>query len=99
MTCVCPTVRTGFLHLAEALAYRRDTEVPVRAIIALLKAGERCNAEAELIGKGITFILLVVWLVWECAAIWYNISHLFGNSISTFGLVPRGAMQFGQTCL
>uniref|UniRef100_A0A672ZW68 Integrator complex subunit 1 n=1 Tax=Sphaeramia orbicularis TaxID=375764 RepID=A0A672ZW68_9TELE len=44
-------VRTGFLHLAEALAYRRDTEVPVRAVIAMLKAGERCNAEAELIGK------------------------------------------------
>lgn len=48
----CPAVRTGFLHLAEALAYRRDAEVPVRAIIAMLKAGERCNAEAELIGKG-----------------------------------------------
>ena len=46
-------VRTGFLHLAEALAYRRDAEVPVRAIIAMLRAGERCNAEAELIGKGI----------------------------------------------
>lgn len=44
-------VRTGFLHLAEALAYRRETEVPVRAIIAMLKTGERCNAEAELVGK------------------------------------------------
>eukprot|EP00063_Salmo_salar_P067181 XP_014042016.1 PREDICTED: integrator complex subunit 1-like [Salmo salar] len=44
-------VRTGFLHLAEALAYRRDSEVAVRAIIATLKAGERCNAEPELIGK------------------------------------------------
>nr|XP_043906794.1 integrator complex subunit 1 isoform X1 [Solea senegalensis]XP_043906795.1 integrator complex subunit 1 isoform X1 [Solea senegalensis] len=44
-------VRTGFLHLAEALAYRGDTEVPLRAIIAMLKAGDRCNAEAELIGK------------------------------------------------
>uniref|UniRef100_A0A3B4V4F3 Integrator complex subunit 1 n=1 Tax=Seriola dumerili TaxID=41447 RepID=A0A3B4V4F3_SERDU len=44
-------VRTGFLHLAEALAYHRDTEVPLRAIIAMLKAGDRCNAEAELIGK------------------------------------------------
>ncbi|XP_062264051.1 integrator complex subunit 1 isoform X1 [Platichthys flesus] len=44
-------VRTGFLHLAEALAYRRDTEVPLRTIIAMLKAGDRCNAEAELIGK------------------------------------------------
>lgn len=46
-------VRTGFLHLVEALAYRRDTEVPVRAIIATLKAGERCNAEAELISKAL----------------------------------------------
>lgn len=44
-------VRTGFLHLAEALAYQRETEVPVRAIIATLKAGQRCNAEAELVGK------------------------------------------------
>ncbi|RVE69740.1 hypothetical protein OJAV_G00080840 [Oryzias javanicus] len=44
-------VRTGFLHLAEALAYRRDAEVPLRAVIVMLKAGERCNAEAELVGK------------------------------------------------
>uniref|UniRef100_A0A4W5KXU0 Integrator complex subunit 1 n=1 Tax=Hucho hucho TaxID=62062 RepID=A0A4W5KXU0_9TELE len=44
-------VRTGFLHLAEALAYRRDSEVAVRAIIATLKAGDGCNAEPELIGK------------------------------------------------
>ncbi|KAG7262275.1 hypothetical protein CRUP_024973 [Coryphaenoides rupestris] len=44
-------VRAGFLHLAEALAYRRDSEVPVRAVINMLKAGERCNPEAELIGK------------------------------------------------
>uniref|UniRef100_W5K0G9 Integrator complex subunit 1 n=1 Tax=Astyanax mexicanus TaxID=7994 RepID=W5K0G9_ASTMX len=45
-------VRSGFLHLAEALAYRRDSEVPVRGVIASLKAGERCNAEPELIIKG-----------------------------------------------
>ncbi|XP_059894470.1 integrator complex subunit 1 isoform X2 [Gadus macrocephalus] len=44
-------VRAGFLHLAEALAYRRDSEVAVRAVIDMLKAGERCNPEAELIGK------------------------------------------------
>uniref|UniRef100_A0AAV2KDQ3 Integrator complex subunit 1 n=1 Tax=Knipowitschia caucasica TaxID=637954 RepID=A0AAV2KDQ3_KNICA len=44
-------VRTGFLHLAEALAYQRETEVPVRALIAMLKSGERCNAESELVGK------------------------------------------------
>lgn len=53
----CPyvfAVRSGFLHLAEALAYHRDAEVPLRAIIAMLKAGERCNSEAELIGKGIS---------------------------------------------
>lgn len=46
-------MRTGFIHLAEALAYRTDTEVPLRAVMAMLRAGERCNAEAELIGKGI----------------------------------------------
>ena len=55
--CVCVrvrvhTVRAGFLHLAEALAYRRDSEVAVRAVIDMLKSGERCNPEAELIGKG-----------------------------------------------
>ena len=50
--CLSSAVRTGFLHLAEALAYQRDSEVAVRAIIATLKAGERCNAEPELIGKG-----------------------------------------------
>lgn len=55
--CFCLSVRKGFLHLAEALAYRRDTEVPLRAIIAMLKAGERCNAEAELIGKGINGVV------------------------------------------
>ncbi|TSS23714.1 Integrator complex subunit 1 [Bagarius yarrelli] len=44
-------VRTGFLHLAEALAYRRDSEVAVRGIIASLQAKEKCNAEPELIKK------------------------------------------------
>ncbi|KAL1278477.1 hypothetical protein QQF64_025150 [Cirrhinus molitorella] len=44
-------VRTGFLHLAEALAYRRDSEVAMRGIIASLRAGEKCNAEPELIRK------------------------------------------------
>ncbi|XP_056609184.1 integrator complex subunit 1 isoform X3 [Triplophysa dalaica] len=44
-------VRTGFLHLADALAYRRDSEVAIRGIIASLKAGERCNVEPELIRK------------------------------------------------
>lgn len=54
-------MRTGFLHLAEALAYHRDTEVPLRTIIAMLKAGDRCNAEAELIGKGIDGVI-----AWMC---------------------------------
>uniref|UniRef100_A0A3B3B352 Integrator complex subunit 1 n=1 Tax=Oryzias melastigma TaxID=30732 RepID=A0A3B3B352_ORYME len=45
--------RTGFLHLAEALAYRRDAEVPLRAVIVMLKAGERCNAESELVLQGL----------------------------------------------
>lgn len=54
MMCLCFfAVRSGFLHLAEALAYHREAEVPLRAVIAMLKAGERCNADAELIGKGI----------------------------------------------
>lgn len=53
-------MRTGFLHLSEALAYHTDTEVPLRAIIAMLKAGDRCNAEAELIGKGISVV--TVWM-------------------------------------
>ncbi|XP_028310866.1 integrator complex subunit 1 [Gouania willdenowi] len=44
-------VCTGFFILAEALAYHRDIEVPLRAVMAMLKAGERCNAEAELISK------------------------------------------------
>lgn len=44
-------VRTGFLHLAETLAYRRDTEVAVRGIMASLKSGEKYNAEPELILK------------------------------------------------
>uniref|UniRef100_A0A4W4DNX1 DUF3677 domain-containing protein n=1 Tax=Electrophorus electricus TaxID=8005 RepID=A0A4W4DNX1_ELEEL len=44
-------VRTGCLHLADALAYKRDAEVAVRGVIASLRAGERCNAEPELIRK------------------------------------------------
>ncbi|CAG12235.1 unnamed protein product, partial [Tetraodon nigroviridis] len=44
-------VRTGFLHIAEALELQRDVEVPLRAVIVMLKAGDRCNAEAELIVK------------------------------------------------
>lgn len=50
-----PAVRSGFLHLAEALAFRGDMEVvssTVRALVATLKAGEKCGVEPELIGKG-----------------------------------------------
>uniref|UniRef100_A0A3B3QNR6 Integrator complex subunit 1 n=1 Tax=Paramormyrops kingsleyae TaxID=1676925 RepID=A0A3B3QNR6_9TELE len=43
--------RAGFLHLAETLAYRRDSDMPVRAVIATLRAGDTCNAEPELISK------------------------------------------------
>lgn len=46
-------VRTGFLHIAEALEVHRDAEVPLRAVIAMLKAGDRCNTEAELVVKGL----------------------------------------------
>lgn len=47
-------VRSGFLHLAEALAFRGDMEVissTVRALVATLRAGERCGVEPELISK------------------------------------------------
>ncbi|XP_062303542.1 integrator complex subunit 1 isoform X1 [Osmerus eperlanus] len=58
-------VRTGFLHLDKDLAYRRDSEVAVRAIIASLRAGERCNAEPELIGKVLQGLLEVKSLYLE----------------------------------
>ncbi|TRY54796.1 hypothetical protein DNTS_001767 [Danionella cerebrum] len=44
-------ITDGFLHLAEALAYRRDSEVAVRGVIASLRAGKKCNAEPEVIRK------------------------------------------------
>ncbi|XP_071617449.1 integrator complex subunit 1 isoform X1 [Heliangelus exortis] len=47
-------VRGGFLHLTEALTFRRDPDLissTVRAIIATLKSGEKCNVEPELISK------------------------------------------------
>ncbi|XP_047389738.1 integrator complex subunit 1 isoform X2 [Sciurus carolinensis] len=47
-------VRSGLLHLAEALSFRRDLEVvnsTVRAVIATLKSGEKCTVEPELISK------------------------------------------------
>ncbi|KAM6250337.1 integrator complex subunit 1 isoform 2-T2 [Porphyrio hochstetteri] len=47
-------VRGGFLHLTEALTFRRDPDLvssAVRAIIATLRAGEKCNVEPELITK------------------------------------------------
>lgn len=48
-------VRSGFLHLAEALAFREDMEVvssTVRALITTLRSGEKCGVEPELVGKG-----------------------------------------------
>ena len=50
-----PAVRSGFLHLAEALTFRGDPEVvssTIRAITATLKSGEGCDVEPELISKG-----------------------------------------------
>ncbi|XP_073504214.1 integrator complex subunit 1 isoform X1 [Phyllobates terribilis] len=47
-------VRGGFLHLAEALAFRREPDVinsTLCAIITTLKAGDKCNVEPELISK------------------------------------------------
>ncbi|XP_057343452.1 integrator complex subunit 1 isoform X5 [Manis pentadactyla] len=47
-------VRSGFVHLAEALAFRGDLEVvssTVRAIVATLRSGEECGVEPELIGE------------------------------------------------
>ncbi|XP_062999601.1 integrator complex subunit 1 [Elgaria multicarinata webbii] len=47
-------VRSGFLHLAEALAFHRDADVvgsTVCAIITTLKSGEKYNVEPELVSK------------------------------------------------
>uniref|UniRef100_A0A8D0G6X8 Integrator complex subunit 1 n=1 Tax=Sphenodon punctatus TaxID=8508 RepID=A0A8D0G6X8_SPHPU len=47
-------VRGGFLHLAEALPYSHAPDAissTVRAIIATLKSGEKCNVEPELVSK------------------------------------------------
>ncbi|XP_035195444.1 integrator complex subunit 1 isoform X3 [Oxyura jamaicensis] len=49
-------VRGGFLHLTEALTFRRDPDLissTVRAIIATLKSGEKCNVEPELVSKAL----------------------------------------------
>eukprot|EP00079_Xenopus_tropicalis_P030398 XP_012826387.1 PREDICTED: integrator complex subunit 1 [Xenopus tropicalis] len=47
-------VRSGFLHLAEALAFCREPDVinsTIRTIITTLKSGDKCNVEPELISK------------------------------------------------
>nr|XP_004666400.2 integrator complex subunit 1 isoform X2 [Jaculus jaculus] len=47
-------VRSGLLHLVEALGFHQDPEVvssTVRAVIATLRSGEKCSVEPELIGK------------------------------------------------
>ncbi|NXX46962.1 INT1 protein, partial [Tricholaema leucomelas] len=49
-------VRGGFLHLTEALTFRREPDLissTVRAIIATLKSGEKCNVEPEIISKAL----------------------------------------------
>lgn len=54
VTC-SPAVRSGFVHLAEALTFRGDPEAvssTVRAIVATLKSGEQCDVEPELVSKG-----------------------------------------------
>lgn len=76
--CLCFAVRSGFLHLADALAYHTDTEVPLRAIIAMLKAGERCNAEADLIGKGISGAT-----VWTCLILFELLMDLAFQTFQT----------------
>uniref|UniRef100_A0A8C2L7E8 Integrator complex subunit 1 n=1 Tax=Cricetulus griseus TaxID=10029 RepID=A0A8C2L7E8_CRIGR len=53
-------VRSGLLHLAEALSFHHDLEVAnstVRAVIATLKSGEKCTVEPELISKGTAKLL------------------------------------------
>ncbi|XP_023372276.1 integrator complex subunit 1 isoform X1 [Otolemur garnettii] len=47
-------VRSGLLHLAEALTFHRDLEVvssAVQAVITTLRSGEKCNVEPELLSK------------------------------------------------
>ncbi|XP_032315764.1 LOW QUALITY PROTEIN: integrator complex subunit 1 [Camelus ferus] len=47
-------VRSGFLHLTEALTFRGDPEVvssTVRAVVATLRSGEECEVEPELVSK------------------------------------------------
>ncbi|XP_053512969.1 integrator complex subunit 1 isoform X2 [Artibeus jamaicensis] len=47
-------VRSGFLHLAEALAFRGDVEVvssTARSLVAALRSGEKCGVEPELVDK------------------------------------------------
>lgn len=48
-------VRGGFLHLAEALAFRRDADTIgsiVRAVIATLRSDKKYNVEPEVVSKG-----------------------------------------------
>nr|AAH63266.1 Integrator complex subunit 1 [Mus musculus] len=47
-------VRSGLLHLADALSFHGDLEVAnstARAVIATLRSGEKCPVEPELISK------------------------------------------------
>lgn len=48
-------VRSGLLHLTEALSFHHDLEMAnstTRAVIATLRSGEKCTVEPELISKG-----------------------------------------------
>lgn len=72
------TVRSGLLHLAEALSFHHDLEVAnstVRAVITTLKSGEKCTVEPELISKGTTqpstvpHSLCPTWTLLSCACI------------------------------
>ncbi|XP_019493101.1 PREDICTED: integrator complex subunit 1 [Hipposideros armiger] len=55
-------VRSGFLHLADALAFRGDVEVvssTIRALVATLRSGEKCGVEPELVSKVLRGLIAV----------------------------------------
>ncbi|XP_048186404.1 integrator complex subunit 1 isoform X1 [Perognathus longimembris pacificus] len=55
-------VRSGLLHLTEALSFRRDLDVvssTLPAMIATLKSGGKCSVEPDLISKVLRFLIEV----------------------------------------
>lgn len=59
-----PAVRSGLLHLADALSFHHDLEVAnstARAVIVTLRSGEKCPVEPELISKGTVPSLTAPW--------------------------------------